>query len=264
MVTPGKFQLTKWYFDCVSDAGETAIFYCARVHWRGLALSYSSYLFLGHDGVIHTRSSVRPFRQPAENNEVLEVDLSSLKAKGIWRAQEASISRNILSVPRGLVQWTCLQPRSEVTLRIQNAPPINGLGYAECVTLTVPPWELPLTQLQWGRFLSREHSLVWIDWQGPANYRLVFHNGTACGTRKISERSIVLANGTVLNLDCGRPLRNGKLGETILPATPVLRKFFPLAMFNVRECKWRSQGRLQIGDREIPGWAIHEVVDWAR
>lgn len=234
------------------------------MRWRGLALSYSSYLFLGQDGEIHTRSSIRPFRQPAENSEVIAVSLSALRTEGTWRAVETPITRNILSVPRGSIQWTCLQPRSEATLRIPHAPPLTGLGYAECLTLTIPPWELPLTQLQWGRFLSQEHSLVWIDWQGPYNQRLMFHNGKECSAEKISEREIVMAGGTVLHLDCGRPLRNGKLGETILPATPILHRFFPVAMFNVQECKWRSRGRLQIGDREVPGWAIHEVVHWAR
>jgi hypothetical protein len=254
------FQLTKWYFDCVSDLGDALIVYCAHLGWRGLGLYYSSTLLSMQDKVT-SRSSLRRFAAPIEANQSTELKLRPIGVCGTWRPLQPQVRQTILEGPQGSIEWRCMLPKAQVNATVLDHP-LAGLGYAECLTLTIPPWDLPLSRLQWGRFLSCDHCLIWIDWQGMHKHRYVFHNGTECVATEISEHEIALEDGGLLQLDCGKSLRDGQLGETILPATPALRRFFPGSMFGIRERKWCSRGRLQLGGEEVFGWAIHEVVDW--
>jgi hypothetical protein len=254
------FQLTKWYFDCVSEPGDALIVYCAHLGWRGLGLYYSSTLLSVKDKVT-SRSSVRRFAAPIESDQSTELKLRPIGVCGTWRPLQPQIRQTILDGPQGSIEWRCMQPKAQVNATVCGDT-LAGLGYAECLRLTIPPWDLPLTRLHWGRFLSRDHCLVWIDWQGPHRHRCLFHNGIECAATGISEREIAFGQREQLQLDCGKSLREGQLGDTVLPATPSLRRFFPGSMFAIRERKWRSRGRLQLGSEEVFGWAIHEVVDW--
>jgi hypothetical protein len=138
---------------------------------------------------------------------------------------------------------------------------VTGLGYAECLTLTVPPWQLPMHQLRWGRFVSQRDSLAWIDWQGEYSTSFAVFNGQPCEPLSVSDSEIVLGVGT-LRMQDSLSLRSGRLGTTILPGVGALSKLLPLSLFNVSEQKWRSRGTLRGSDRESDGWVIHEVVDW--
>src|SRR2546423_3960326 len=54
---------------------------------------------------------------------------------------------------------------------------LEGLGYAERLTMTIPPWRLPFEELRGGRFLSDGDALVWINWRGAHTLNLSFPNG---------------------------------------------------------------------------------------
>ncbi len=140
---------------------------------------------------------------------------------------------------------------------------MTGLGYVECLTLSVLPWKLPLEALHWGRFLSEQDALVWIDWRGPHQWRTMIHNGEEREAQSLTEKEIISTNsGTRLDLDRGMVLRTGRLGETVFAGISRLARLLPHNMLAVNECKWRSRGALQSGDRATSGWAIHEVVKW--
>jgi hypothetical protein len=257
----GGFRLTKWYFDCVSDQGEVAICYCAVVRWRKLSLHYSSLLLAG-GAETTTRSSLRRFRIPRRDGDAILLELPGLNLQGIWRSGDGEIRRNLFETDQGSVEWHCLQTRSQATLRVPDRPELGGTGYAECLTLTLPPWELPISQLRWGRFLAAEDSLIWIDWQGSYHKQLILHNGRECVPRAIGESIVSFDQQEELELESSRVLRDGALGQTVLSGAPLLHRIFPAAMFAVHESKWCSQGRLRLADRESLGWAIHELVRW--
>ncbi len=131
----------------------------------------------------------------------------------------------------------------------------------ECLTLSIPPWELPLEELHWGRFLNNEDYVVWIDWRGPYHKRLVLWNGEEQTAQSLTESTIAMA-GVELNLDRRITLRQGRLGQTVFSALAPLRKILPSTMLSVQEEKWLSRGELTSGSRTNSGWAIHEVVKW--
>ncbi len=250
--------MVKWYLDCVTDRGETAILYCADLAWRGVSASYSSVL-LADDHAINAQSSMRSYRLESSGDRI-SVEFPRLQVEGTWTTAAAPVQHTMYEDHRGSVLWNCLQPASSVQLTIGDRQ-LSGLGYAECLTLTLPPWQLPLRQLRWGRFVSPQDSLAWIDWQGSHSINLAVFNGHKCEPVSISDTDVVLTNAT-LHMDQALSLRSGRLGSTVFSAAPMLRILLPGSLSNIEEKKWRSRATLETPTRQSKGWAIHEVVDW--
>ncbi|MGA2349721.1 MAG: hypothetical protein ABSF70_04740 [Terracidiphilus sp.] len=255
---PSKFSLIKWYMDCVTEQGDALIVYCAELHWRGMQIAYSSVLS-AIDGATATHSSLVRYRLSLTEGQIL-IEFPRLDVVGRWKADASSVQRTVYENATGAVIWNCLQPRSQVNLWIGGREFV-GLGYAECLTLTLPPWQLPMRQLRWGRFVSREDSLAWVDWQGDYSTSFAVYNGRECETRAVSDTEVAIP-GVNLRMEESYSLRAGQLGTTVLPAAPALGRLLPRSLFNIREQKWRSRGSLNAHERNSRGWVIHEVVHW--
>ena len=259
MTASPHFSLAKWYMDCVSDAGEAAIVYSARVRWRGIRLAYCNLIW--SDGA--SGKSAVSMHGATIHREEQQIVVASpqLGLQGQWTARAAPVERTVYAGKSGSVVWNCVQPAASVSLVIGEKQ-LQGAGYAECLTLTLPPWQLPLRHLKWGRFVSDRDALTWIDWKGPYALRLAVHNGVSDENASISDTKIAWDGGT-LRMQEPSALRAGRLGSTVLPAAPALRRIFPKSLFNVEEKKWRSWGILETPDHESRGWVIHERVDWS-
>ena len=205
------------------------------------------------------RSSIGRYRLDSSGDRIL-VELPRLRVSGRWQADAEPVQHIVYESDAGSVEWNCLQPRSTAHLHIGERE-LAGLGYAECLTLTLPPWQLPMRELRWGRFVSPRHSLAWIHWQGPYSTSFALHNGRRCELVSVSESELALPHAT-LRMEESLPLRSGRVGSTILPATPALRKLLPGSLFNIEEHKWRSRGTLRTQEGSSDGWVIHEVVHW--
>jgi hypothetical protein len=210
---------------------------------------------------IANKSSVRRECLPVETSGLVTFESRHLGVKGTWTAEATLLGRTVFESDDGSVEWCCIQPKSRVKIEIGDGGRLDGLGYAERLTLTIPPWKLPMRELRWGRFISEDHSLVWIDWQGQHAVRNVYLDGTFLGAERITDSELVLRD-CELQLDQELTLRSGRLVDTVLPGAPLLAKIFPLALLQSEEHKWRSRGVLTNGDKRSEGWAIHEVVRW--
>jgi hypothetical protein len=262
--TKPSFLLTKWYFDCVAENGDTAIVYLAELAWDKLSVHYSS-LLTARAGRVQEKSSLRKCPLPQLDRDTARLNLPHLGIEGTWRSLSAPLARAIFECTDGTVNWRCHQPLSQVDILLQGDTRMIGLGYVECLTLTILPWKLPLEELHWGRFLSPHHTLVWIDWRGSYQWQTVFHNGEERKVRSLTESGILFADAEMrLDLDRGMVLRSGQLGETVFARISSLAKLRPRSLLSVEECKWRSRGVLRIGNDIVPGWAIHEIVRWKR
>jgi hypothetical protein len=251
VTTRPRFEFAKWYADCVSGEGEVLIAYSGRLRHRRLAVQYESLLSAGESKHSLRRSSIEctPDR--------IEWGSEGLGLCGSWERRSAEIRETVFQSEDGWVQWHCVMPKAEARM---NA--VAGLGYAEQLRLTIPPWRLPIRRLRWGRFLSERNAVVWIDWEGEFRTRLVYANGRPAAAEAIENDGLTFADGTRLELDRGLVLRSGQLGSTVLHAIPGLKKLAP-RMFLVDECKWRSHGRLMsVGEETDSGWCIHEDVRW--
>jgi hypothetical protein len=253
------FSLVKWYMDCVTDRGEAAIFYCANLHRRGVHASLGNLLYAPADHEASSAISIGRFTVSDSPNQI-SVDHPRLKFKGCWQTDSPPFRSTVFEAPEGSVVWNCIQPRAQVSLTTPHGE-FTGLGYAECLNITISPWLLPLKELRWGRFVSADHTLVWIDWQGPYLKRLVILDSVECPLDRVSD-SEVLAGPATLRIEPGRSLRNGRLRSTILPGASALRRLLPRSLFNIDEQKWLSRGTLTISGQTCTGWTIHEVVRW--
>jgi len=257
-VQASAFSLVKWYMDCVTEAGGVAIVYCADLRWHGVHATLSSVL-TGDDELIGTRTSISHHKLTFDGG-CISADLPKLGVSGLWEADAPPVEHTVFEQDSGRIHWNCLQPRSRVHLRVGDRE-LSGLGYAECLTVTIPPWQLPMRQLRWGRFVSPQDSLAWVEWKGSFNTSFAILNGEECEPQTVSESEVIAPNAT-LGIEPGLPLRSGRLRSTILPGAPALGKLFPSSLFNAEERKWRSRGVLTAPDRVSTGWVIHEVVQW--
>jgi len=252
------FSLVKWYLDCVTDEGDVAIVYCAELRWRGVHASVGSMLF--GDGIgVSTRTSISRHRV-SRDSSLISAELPKLGVSGRWEAGEIPFECTVYENGAGRVHWNCLQPRSEVAVRVEDRE-LRGIGYAECLTLTIPPWQLPMQTLRWGRFASPDHSLAWVDWQGSFGTSFAVLDGKECKPLAVSESKVTVPDAE-LQIEPGLSLRSGRLGATVLPGASRLAKLFPSSIFNVDEHKWRSRGVLTLNGLTDSGWVIHEVVHW--
>jgi hypothetical protein len=258
-MTNGPFTLVKHYLDCITDAGDALILYCADVHFGPAHARLFSVLQSPMGLSAETQSTVGGYSLSASAANI-DIHHERLHIHGQWTPAVSAFQQTVYNAPEGSVTWNCLQPGSRVNVRV-GARQFAGLGYAECLTLTLPPWRLPLHQLRWGRFVSPQHTLAWIDWSGSHSMRLALCNGIPAQLLSASDSEVVTPDA-VLRIEPGISLRSGRLADTILPGTPALARLFPQSLFNISEHKWKSRGTLRIANNESSGWIIHEIVRW--
>jgi hypothetical protein len=249
-----EFELSKWYGDCISESGEVRIAYSARVRYGRLKVGYSGLL----DGETATHS-LRPYRI-ADEGQTLSWEGSgrsaALSAK--WTRQDAPLRATVFESEEGAVEWCPVMPKGSASMN-----GVCGLGYAEHLRMTIAPWKLPIRTLRWGRFLTPNTTLIWMDWQGPFATRIVFFNGQRVLAEAIDDGGLLLDNRSRIYLDRAHVLRGGDLGSTVFAAVPGIGRIAPARMFRVDECKWKSRARMQVpGEPAEDGWCIHEVVNW--
>jgi hypothetical protein len=176
-----------------------------------------------------------------------------------WRGAAPPVSRTLYESPDGAVVWNCVLPSAECELA-RSGGLVRGLGYAEHLSMTVPPWRLPIDTLRWGRFLSPERSVVWIDWERESARRTwVFANGAEV-RGEASEEDVFFEGGRVRLPRRDRLLlRDGPLSHLLRNLRLPRSHFLPALA--IRETKWLTRGVFECaGAPPVEGWVIHEVV----
>jgi|GEM_PF-360192 len=261
MIDDPDFLFTKWYLDCVTENGDTFLGYSSSLRWGKIHLHFASTLLFQAERATQRIRMTRRETAPADSPEGLVWDCRPLGVKGVWRCRSIPIAQILLSSDAGEIHWVCVQPGSNVELHVANKLHFSGLGYVERLEMTIKPWQLPIAQLRWGRYISDKDEIVWIEWQGKKPRVNVFHNSVAASDVHVSDDEIVFGDGLRLELTCKQILREGRVGPTLLSGLPLLAKTLPLKMLRTYECKWRSRGVFRSGSNILnQGWVIHEVV----
>lgn len=258
------FELSKWYADCISEQGEAAIIYHAKLRWRAVTIHYASMLKHGVNSPTDARFSLLQRGEPTVLGDTIRWNSPELQAEGTWSEAGESQQNLLFEGEGGSLDWNCIAPRAKARIKINSEPTLHGWGYVEHLRLSLPPWRLPIRRLRWGRFVNAADALVWIDWSGPYNKQVVYLNGAAVSTSVISDDEVVVGQGeAVLSLESKSVIRDGRLGSTALSVLPHLERLFPDSILNIRECKWLSGAVLRRpGLPDSTGFAIHEVVEW--
>jgi hypothetical protein len=256
------FHLKKWYFDCITDAGDVFIGYSALLQWKALTLHYSSRMTGTGSSELDTKTSLSALSEVTLEEDRIHWSCKGLGLEGTWAQLSEPIEKTLYECPEGKIRWMCLQPKSKAAITIGTDTRFEGLGYTEVLDLTVKPWQLPIADLRWGRFLSDQEALVWIGWTGVHPLSLIFHNGKELPECIIADDHITLDTTTSTLVFQERvELRNDSLLSGALSMIPGIQSLFPGNILNTVECKWRSRGVFtQHGAQKSTGWIIHEHV----
>jgi hypothetical protein len=256
-----RFCLSKWYLDAVGETGEVFIGYRAALRWRKLAVAYASIL-TADEGGVRSSATLLPRGEPNLFEGAVAWTEPGLAVAGTWRGTLAPIVRTLYESPEGAVVWRCLVPSAQAAIRCGEIE-LRGFGYAEQLSMTIPPWRLPIDALRWGRFFAPGRSLVWIDWESREGRRTwVFVDGKEV-RGEVSEEGILFEGGKLRLPVPGRlTLRDGRLSH-LLRNLPLPRPLF-LRALAIHETKWRTSAVLELGaGAPESGWAIHEIVRMA-
>lgn len=254
-----ELQLRKWYCDCVTDRGELAIGYVARLSWRGLSLGYASILTCDGDAPPQSKTVMNVDRDPMLDGDLLRWRHDQLGVDGWWQRQCAGQETTLITTRQGDIHWRPLIPRAAANMRIGDRT-LAGHGYAEELEMTLPPWKLPVDELRWGRFIGGNVGLTWIEWRGEILKILILRDGADVAAEAIDDARILYSGGA-LTLSDRRTIRSGPLISTALAAVPGVLMLFPQRITHAHETKWISRGTLtETSGQTCTGWAIHEVM----
>ena len=257
------FLLSKWYLDLVTPDGGVVVCYSARLRWGATRLRVASILLSLPGASPEAAVTVRRVERPVIDRENLRWSSETLDVHGNWRRLGPAIRETLLRDHMGAFRWTCRMPLAAAEIRWGQRR-FAGLGYVESLGMTVLPTRLPFRTLRWGRHLSSEHSLVWIDWAGDVSGRWVWldqvrQQGATVG----QDGTIQLPEGRHLSLRDSRDIRDQLVLPTVGDLLPGIASSLTGSLGTLREHKMVSRSALHQDGRALDsGWTVHEVVTW--
>lgn len=261
-----KFHLEKWFLDFVGNTNdETMIFYAARLTFMGIVVQYAHWIH--YDSVLGRReqSHFRKVMLPNQDDKLIHWKDDIFGVSGTWQGTTSPLNARIFEDEEGVLDWHCFQPAATIQLVLKGKP-MEGVGYAEKLTLTTFPWRIPMQDLRWGRFHSQDEQIVWIELRDKISKQWVWWNGEKQSDCQIEDHGLVLnEHGVSLTLDCGVVLefenRIAKVTDTINRFLPGFKRLMPSQFFGAQSKKWLSKGKLfKQGTASLNGVAIHEWV----
>ena len=183
--------------------------------------------------------------------------------KGAWSCLNNGITEKLFENQKGeYILWECIIPLASGKICTNQTRSYSGFGYVERLTCTIKPWDMPITNLKWGRYLTQHHWVIWIHWTGETKKLLIFYNNMKFTDGFVDDNELLFGDFR-LALKEKYILRNGKLGETVFKQFKNLKEIFKNGILNLKECKWQTKSELYLNDEKISeGWSIHENVEW--
>ena len=257
------FRLEKWYFDCVAFDGTVLIGYAARLRWGFVRLSYGARILSSNGSPTSQRQSLS-FGQVGDEVRSLRWKNEKLNVSGEWTRGTPIPKTVVVDGPTGCVEWQCLGADCAVDLTVEGRT-MTGIGYAERLTMTIPPWRLPFAQLRWGRYISddRRDFMVWIDLRGASSRTWVWVNSGEAVTGVVDEGG-VRTDLAELSFRTSRTLLSDDVARTLLGRLESFERFLPAGVRAIQEDKQLSNCVLRIAGSESTGFSINEVVTWGR
>lgn len=257
---PERFELVKWYLDAVEPDGSATIAYWASLTWLGVDVTWHNVCRYARGAAPEERSSLRRVPPPSMVNGRVAWESKRLELETAHDPSTPGVVVTMLDDARGRITWECLAPSARVRV-VDDGVIRKGTGYAERISMTVLPWEMPIDELRWGRWMSDDAtvSLVWIDWRGSSPQRWVIYNGALRDDASVGEDGVALGAGR-LALGAPRTLHDRSVGKLLRGITGLARVAarIPIAW---EETKWCSRGTWSSAAGEsAQGWAIHEIV----
>jgi hypothetical protein len=193
------------------------------------------------------------------------MNLKTFKINGSWERSDAPIAISLYKDNQNHeLIWNCHHPKSRTEIKY-NGKIYKGFGYAESLSLTIKPWNLPIDELRWGRFLSDTCTIIWINWVGKYPVNRIFLNGVEYNDA-IFKDGIISFSDEIYQLKFSEILtiREGKL-LNLFPAISFLKLLFNRRILDTVEIKYKAKTIFsKNGVRLSKGWSLYEIVTWAK
>ena len=142
----------------------------------------------------------------------------------------------------------------------------TGKGYVEQIVLTIPPWKIPIDELRWGRYISDDDNMVWVDFKNGDRQQWVWINGEKMETVSINDDQIrVFDKSLDMDMKIIHTIEDEKsisnVVENLVHFLPGFKKILPLKFLLAHNYKWVSKGVLSTNGRpNSHGNVVHELV----
>lgn len=258
------FRLEKMYFDCIDEDGNCVILYWETLEICYLKFNYSGLVF--SDSKNETIEDYTKKRSPQPiTSPILQIDSSPLQIKGSWKRTDNPIVDSLFkdTENRELI-WDCHHPKALAKIEY-NGKTFKGYGYAETLFLPVKPWKLPFERLRWGRFLSDNCTIIWIQWKGKSPLNKIWYNGKEYNDGVFFEDRVTFNKGCfVLLFQNISTLRNKKIINA-LPKLHILKIILSSCILNGNETKYKARTAFSHDGKILEyGWSLYETVTWKR
>lgn len=251
-----RFALDKWYLDVVDDHGRAVVGYASELRWGRVTVRHASALVSRPGGELRTRTTVRRAALPSLTPAGVSWEVPALGLSSRHRSLCAPLASTLLRNAEGEVRWTCHAPRADAEVTVEGER-FRGRGYAEHLSLQIAPWRLPIDELRWGRALSADRGVVWIDWRGREHSRTLVAVDGAQVDATVDDSGVTAAGAPLVRFGKRRTLREGAIGATALAALPrAVRTRLPASILAMDEHKWTGAASLDGAEAS----AIWEVV----
>ncbi|MFI5205295.1 MAG: hypothetical protein ACHQF2_12425, partial [Flavobacteriales bacterium] len=233
------------------------IVYTAKVKWRGLLIHYNAYMVVYADGKTESVSAMSKVEPPVLKENLLTWKWRNLE--GTWYGSAEGIREDLLNNDLGKIDWNCFFPLAKAEIKISNKL-FTGNGYCEKMEMSIPPWKLPINELYWGRFVSNNTYITWIEWKGPQPKKTLFINGKRTDNFELSNHGIVFGVNQLKFLS-PKQVRKGNLASTVFKSFGWVKRIFPVKSLYMKEYKYTSGGELYTnGTLTEKGKTIYERV----
>lgn len=256
------FNLEKQYLDLIDSEGNCFIVYRAKLKISFFRLSYSSIIISKSNGKTIEKVSFKKILT-LDEEDTININLQDLNVKGKWSRKREGIHTKLYRDKHGKeLIWHCHHPLADVEIEFQKKK-FSGLGYAETIILPISPWKLPIEILRWGRYLSEQNSIIWIEWNGSFPINNLYYNGECFNDSIFNENSLSFGkNCYSLNFEEPITIRKGEL-SSIAAKIPWIRFFFKTKFLNGVEIKYKSKSNFKRDGEIIDlGWSLFEIVKW--
>jgi hypothetical protein len=258
--TYDRFELVKWYLDTVEPDGSAAIAYWTSLKWLGVNNNWHDLSRYDLGKPPAEQSSGKDVPPPFVADGHIAFQSAPLALETMHEAATPGLSLTLFESSDGRVQWECLAPSARARFD-RGGVTTAGAGYVERMTMTIPPWQLPIAELRWGRWMNDAltTSLVWIDWRGALPRRWVVFNGTLHDGAVVRDDGVDLDAGR-LALGAPRTLHDRSVGKLLRGISGLARiaMHIPLAWDEHKFC-CRAAFTGANGE-STSGWSIHELV----
>jgi hypothetical protein len=292
------FYLKKWYLDLISDDGVVVYLYFISTKIAGMrGGNISAHVALPDGGSLRASMNRRvmlvdskrsaecapSFLNNAAGSAHARLELPQLyidfryHSSGIpWAPTEGGV---LLRKNGNYLAWNVPLPAAAAEGVIQSGRQewrVSGVGYQDIVEMTLPPWQLPIAELNWGRAHCGHYTVVFdrvkLTHGATLQYVMLRAENTDAGmvasemftieTDEGDQKTTLRHDSFALHLSLRHILAEGEIASGEQIKYRLLRKFLAKTSGNPFEKKMVSEAALCLGGHTYGGWAIHERVSW--